>query len=164
MRELRKDWSFFGLEGLQKTDMNTFHEDLERGKAIERKTLEVIRKKYPSASLIEAFKGYDIWIPELHKSVEVKYDPMSNETGNIVVEIEMNGKASALITTTADFWLFYDDHVFMLMKPMSIVNLIFQLKLQYKEFVGNGDRSSKKAFLVPKEKLFQRGITLEVCK
>jgi hypothetical protein len=38
------------------------------------------------------------------------------------------------------------------------------LKLQYKEFVGNGDRSFKKAFLVPKEKLFQRGITLEVCK
>ena len=144
--------------------MNTFHEDLERGKAIESKALEVIRQKYPSASLIEAFKGYDIWIPETHKSVEVKYDPMSNETGNIVIEIEMNGKASALITTTADFWLFHDDHVFMLMKPMSIVNCIFQSKLQYVEFVGNGDRSPKKAFLVPKEKLFQRGITLEVCK
>ena len=141
--------------------MNTFHEDLERGKAIERKALEVIRKKYPSASLIEAFKGYDIWIPETHKSVEVKYDPMSNETGNIVIEIEMNGKASALITTTADFWLFHDDHVFMLMKPMSIVNLIFQLKLQYVEFVGNGDRSSKKAFLIPKEVLFKCGKQLE---
>ena len=73
--------------------MNTFHEDLERGKAIERKSLDVIRKKYPCASLIDAFKGYDIWIPELHKSIEVKYDPMSNETGTIVVEIEMNGKA-----------------------------------------------------------------------
>jgi hypothetical protein len=45
--------------------MNAFHIDLERGKAIESKALEVIRKKYPSASLIEAFKGYDIWIPEL---------------------------------------------------------------------------------------------------
>jgi hypothetical protein len=141
--------------------MNTFHQDLERGKAIERKALEVIRKKYPSASLIEAFKGYDIWIPELHKSVEVKYDPMSNETGNIVVEIEMNNKASALITTTADYWLFYDDHVFVLMKPMSIVNCIFQSKLQYVEFVGNGDRSLKKAFLIPKATLFQCGKQLE---
>jgi len=117
--------------------MNTFHKDLERGKEIESKALDVIRKKYPSASLIEAFKGYDIWIPELHKSVEVKYDPMSNETGNIVVEIEMNGKASALITTTADYWLFYDDHVFVLIKPMSIVNFIFQEKLTFVEFVGN---------------------------
>jgi len=141
--------------------MNTFHQDLERGKAIERKALEVIRKKYPSASLIEAFKGYDIWIPELHKSVEVKYDPMSNETGNIVVEIEMSGKASALITTTADYWLFYDDHVFMLIKPMSIVNCIFQEKLTFVEFVGNGDSSRKKAFLVPKHLLFQHGKQLE---
>jgi hypothetical protein len=141
--------------------MNTFHKDLERGKEIESKALDVIRKKYPSASLIEAFKGYDIWIPELHKSVEVKYDPMSNETGNIVVEIEMNGKASALITTTADYWLFYDDHVFVLIKPMSIVNFIFQEKLTFVEFVGNGDRSSKKAFLVPKHLLFQCGKQLE---
>jgi hypothetical protein len=141
--------------------MNTFHQDLERGKAIESKALAVIRKKYPSASLIEAFKGYDIWIPELHKSVEVKYDPMSNETGNIVVEIEMSGKASALITTTADYWLFYDDHVFMLIKPMSIVNCIFQEKLTFVEFVGNGDSSRKKAFLVPKHLLFQHGKQLE---
>jgi hypothetical protein len=141
--------------------MNTFHEDLERGKAIERKALDVIRKKYPCASLIEAFKGYDIWIPELHKSIEVKYDPMSNETGNIVVEIEMSGKASALITTTADYWLFYDDHVFVLIKPMSIVNCIFQEKLTFVEFVGNGDRSRKKAFLVPKHLLFQHGKQLE---
>jgi hypothetical protein len=141
--------------------MNTFHEDLERGKAIERKALDVIRKKYPCASLIEAFKGYDIWIPELHKSIEVKYDSMSNETGNIVVEIEMSGKASALITTTADYWLFYDDHVFVLIKPMSIVNCIFQEKLTFVEFVGNGDRSRKKAFLVPKHLLFQHGKQLE---
>jgi hypothetical protein len=141
--------------------MNTFHQDLERGKVIEGKALAVIRKKYPSASLIEAFKGYDIWIPELHKSVEVKYDPMSNETGNIVVEIEMSGKASALITTTADYWLFYDDHVFMLIKPMSIVNCIFQEKLTFVEFVGNGDSSRKKAFLVPKHLLFQHGKQLE---
>jgi len=141
--------------------VNTFHEDLERGKVIERKALDVIRKKYPCASLIEAFKGYDIWIPELHKSIEVKYDPMSNETGNIVVEIEMSGKASALITTTADYWLFYDDHVFVLIKPMSIVNCIFQEKLTFVEFVGNGDRSRKKAFLVPKHLLFQHGKQLE---
>jgi hypothetical protein len=141
--------------------MNTFHEDLERGKVIENKALEVIRKKYPCATVIDGFKGYDIWIPELHKSVEVKYDPMSNETGNIVVEIEMNNKASALITTTADYWLFYDDHVFVLIKPMSIVNCIFQEKLTFVEFVGNGDRSLKKAFLVPKHLLFQHGKQLE---
>lgn len=135
----------------------TFQQDLERGFEVEYAVLEIIRKKYPSASLINAYKGYDIWIPELHKSVEVKYDPMSNETGNIVIEIEMNGHLSALSTTTADFWVFHDDHVFVMMKPMSIVNCIFQNKLQYVEFVGQGDTSKKKAFLVPKDVLFKHG-------
>ena len=141
--------------------MSSFNEDLERGFEIEFAVLEIIQKKYSSASLIHAYKGYDIWIPELHKSVEVKYDPMSNETGNIVVEIEMNGHLSALSTTTADYWVFHDDHVFVIMKPMSIVNCIFQNKLQYVEFIGEGDRASKKAFLVPKELLFKHGKKLE---
>lgn len=139
----------------------TFQKDLERGISVELKAIEMIQKKYPCATLVNAYKGYDIWIPELHKSVEVKYDPMSNQTGNIVVEIEMNGKASALITTTADYWLFHDDNVFVLMKPMSIVNCIFQLKLQHVEFVGEGDKASKKAFLVPKDVLFKCGKQLE---
>jgi hypothetical protein len=141
--------------------MNTFQVDLERGINVELKALAMIQKKYSSATLVNAYKGYDIWIPELHKSIEVKYDPMSNETGNVVVEIEMNGKASALITTTADYWVFYDDHVFVMMKPMSIVNCIFQQKLKYVEFVGDGDTKSKKAFLVPKDVLFKCGKQLE---
>ena len=139
----------------------TFQQDLERGINIEAKALAMIQKRYPCATLVNAYKGYDIWIPEIHKSVEVKYDPMSNETGNIVVEIEMNGKASALITTTADYWVFHDDHSFVMMKPMSIINCIFLLKLQHVEFVGEGDTKSKKAFLVPKDRLFKCGKKLE---
>lgn len=141
--------------------MNSFNTDLDRGIAIEHRVLAIVQKKYPSASFVNSFKGYDIWVPETHKSIEVKYDPMSNDTGNVVVEIEMNGKASALITTTADYWVFHDDHVFVIMKPMSIVNCIFQHKLQYVEFVGEGDTASKKAFLIPKKWLFNCGKLLE---
>jgi len=137
---------------------NTFQQDLSRGINIENKLLEIIRKKYPSASLIHKYKGYDIWIPETNKSIEVKYDPMSNQTGNIVIEIEMFNKSSALITTKADYWVFYDDNKFVSIKPMDIVNCIFLNKLIYKEFIGNGDTKSKKAFLVPKEILFKYGV------
>jgi hypothetical protein len=136
---------------------NTFQHDLKRGIDIEVKALAIIQKKYPSASLINKFKGYDIWIPELHKSVEVKYDPMSNETGNIVIEIEMFNKPSALMTTEADYWIFYDDNNFVLIKPIDIVNCIFINKLVYREFTGTGDNVSKKAFLVKKDILFKYG-------
>ena len=58
--------------------VNTFKRDLERGVEVERMVLEIIRKKNPCATLVDAFKGYDIWIPELHKSVEkyMRFTPM----------------------------------------------------------------------------------------
>jgi hypothetical protein len=137
--------------------MNTFKNDLDRGLNIEKKVLLMIQNKYPCACLVNAYKGYDIWIPETHQSVEVKYDPKSKETGNIVIEIEMYDKPSGLMASTADWWVFYDDEIYIIMKRNSIINCIFMNKLQYVEFVGTGDTRSKKAFLVPKNILFKYG-------
>jgi hypothetical protein len=141
--------------------MSSFQADLARGQDVEKFILKILQRHYPSASLVNAYKGYDIWIPERNEGIEVKYDPMSNKTGNIVVEYEMSGKDSALLTTEASVWIFYDDHVIISIKPQQIVKCIFDLKLTYREFVGNGDRNSKKAFLVPKEELFKYGKELK---
>jgi len=135
----------------------TFQTDLQRGLEIEERVLAILRKKYPCATLVNAFKGYDIWIPEIDKAVEVKFDPMSKETGNIVVEIEMYGKNSGLMATQADYWVFYDGEMFVIMPVKNIFKCIFESKLQYVEFVGNGDTRPKKAFLVNKNTLFKYG-------
>lgn len=139
---------------------NKFREDLDRGLAIEKQVLGLLLPKYPSATIVNAYKGYDIWIPEINKSIEVKSDLKSNYTGNFVVEIEMSGKLSALMTTTANYWVFYDGASFLWIRPMDIVNCIFQNKLTYVEFVGNGDRNSKKAFLIKKEMLLRYSINM----
>jgi hypothetical protein len=65
----------------------SFAADLQIGQDIELKVLALIQRKYPCACVVDRFKGYDIWIPELHQSVEVKYDVMSCQTGNIVMQI-----------------------------------------------------------------------------
>jgi hypothetical protein len=135
--------------------IDTFHIDLERGFVIEKKALQLIRKKYPSASLIHKFKGYDIWIPETNQGIEIKYDPMSNKTGNLVVEIEFNKKDSALLTTTADYWMFYDDIKWIVIKPMQIVKCIFHNQLTWKNFQAIGDTKSKIAYLIKKDLLMQ---------
>jgi hypothetical protein len=137
--------------------MNTFHEDLEAGLAIEQRVLQILQKQYPCATLINAHKGYDIWIPEIHKSVEVKSDQKSQHTGNFVIEIEMYGKPSGLMSTTADVWVIYDGEIFFKITPRNITKCIFLNRLQYVEFVGNGDTQVKKAFLVPKNILFKYG-------
>lgn len=137
--------------------MNTFHKDLARGMEVEQKVCTMLQRTYPCATLVKAFKGYDIWIPEISKSVEVKYDPMSNKTGNIVVEIFMYNKPSALLTTTADFWIFHDDIEFVSIQPKKIIECILLNELPLRSFIGNGDSVAKKAYLVPKELLFSYG-------
>jgi hypothetical protein len=141
--------------------VDTFHRDLQRGLKVEEEVLEIIKRKNPCATMVEAFKGYDIWIPEIHKSVEVKYDEMSAKTGNICIEIEFNKKPSALLTTTADWWIIYDGEKYMNFTPMRIVECIFQNKLTYKEFIGTGDSKSKKVFLINKHILYQYGTEIK---
>jgi hypothetical protein len=139
----------------------SFAADLERGLEVEIKVLKVIQKKYAQAHIVTALKEYDIWIPEIEKGIEVKYDPMSCQTGNIVVEFEMNGSPSALMATGADWWIFYDGEVMFSITPKEIIQVIFNTKLTHVQFVGSGDRSVKKAFLIPKDWLIEKSRILE---
>ena len=137
---------------------NTFKQDLSIGNLIEKHVLLNIQKKYPKSFLMEGYcKEYDIWIPEKNIGIEVKFDAKSNFTGNIVVEIEMFNKPSALITTKADSWIFYDKHKFVSIKVIDIYNCIIQNKYQYTTFIGKGDTQPKKAFLIKKELLYSYG-------
>ena len=87
----------------------SFKEDLAAGREVEEYILKRIQEKYPQAKLMEGyFKEYDIMIPEINKTVEVKSDVKSLHTGNYVIEVAFDGKESALSTTTADWWVFYD--------------------------------------------------------
>ena len=128
----------------------SFSEDLKAGKEIEELILSIIQKKYPKAKIMEGyFKEYDIIIPEINKTVEVKSDVKSLETGNYVVEVAFDGKPSALSTTTADYWVFYDSECLVWITPENIWRAVKGFPLR--EFVGKGDEKSKNAYLCPKE-------------
>ena len=64
----------------------TFKDDLYIGKEVEKKVLGLINQKYPLAFMINGkFSPYDIFIPEVSQSVEVKSDQKSQYTGKLVV-------------------------------------------------------------------------------
>lgn len=146
--------------------MSSFHESLEVGKKSEELVLNRIKTKYPSAYIKDGyFKDFDIFIPEIDTSVEVKKDFMSKYTGNVVVEVQMNGKLSALSTTKADWWVFHlDDEEFIFIKPDQIRDMIHRERLTPVEFVGKGDYASKIAYLVKKNILFVYGNHLIIRK
>lgn len=141
----------------------TFKRDLKRGKHHEEVILKRIQKEYPRAYIMEGyFKPYDIWIPEINKAVEVKSDEKSKYTGNIVIEVEFDGKPSALSTTEADWWVIYDGEAYVWFTPKGINDCIIDNNLTVATFVGKGDTKQKKAFLVKKDLLYKYLIRIDM--
>ena len=139
--------------------MNTFRRDLKRGEQVELALLSMIRKKYPKAYKVKGyFKDYDIYVPELKKSIEVKSDEKSKYTGNIVVEVSFNGKPSALSTSKADYWVWWDGECFSWFTIDLIKKCLKDTKTPVRTFIGKGDSKSKNAYLVKKHLLYKYAI------
>jgi len=134
-----------------------FADSLVEGKRSEQIILSMIHSKYPNAFIKEGYhKEYDIMIPEINKTIEVKKDFKSQYTGNIVIEIEMNNKKSALSTTTADWWVIHTDNCTLFwISPKDINKIIEKENFKPVEFIGKGDTISKIAYLIPKEYFFK---------
>jgi len=133
-----------------------FQESLTSGQKSEKIVLKTIRNKYPKAFIKEGYhKEYDIMIPEINQTVEVKKDFKSKYTGNVVIEVEMNNRPSALFTTTADWWVFHlDDKELVWVTPDKLKHLIKYEDYKPVEFIGRGDTISKVAYLVTKKDLY----------
>lgn len=140
--------------------MNNFDKRLPEGEEIEKKALERIQKYYPKAYKKEGnFPYYDIYIPEIKSSVEVKSCPRCHEYGYVVIEFEMNGKQTALCVSRADFWLIWDGKKFHSLRKGDILHCIFVNinKIKYWDGAMDGDSSAKKAWLIPPDLLFNYG-------
>lgn len=134
--------------------MTHFNTSLSVGKIRENEICNFIRRKYSLAFVVDGyFKGYDIYIPEVDKSIEVKQDYKSYYTGNFLVEIEFEGIESGLSTTIADFWVFVDRQYYIWVTPETLWLLINERNLKPKKFIGKGDTKEKKAYLIPRKML-----------
>ena len=129
--------------------------------------LKTVQTKYPCAVLIDGkFKEYDLFIPEKNKKIEIKGDYRSCETGNIIIELMMFDKPSALLTTKADYWIqIFSDG------PDDFCRLIFdtstvkRLARKYKHTARYGGDYNKSRFvLIPLKDLFKRENTKHVRK
>jgi len=126
------------------------------GDIIESEVLSVLKKVYPEAYIDNTGRvnsDRDIHIPEKNISIEVKGDYKSKETGNIVVEVEFNGKPSALSVTKSDYWVFIDGERMIWLTPLMIYRFLEQNEYRRTSFVGSGDSVAKFAYLVSHESL-----------
>jgi len=133
-----------------------FDRDLRIGKNYEYIVLHNLQKKFPAAFKIEgAFKEYDIFIPEKEFGIEVKFDGKSNETGNILIELEFPiGTLSGLSTTKSKYWIITDGKDYFSITPDSIRKFAKENNIQSRPIRGQGDLQPKLVWLLPKQKFF----------
>lgn len=118
--------------------MRTFKDRLRAGIEVEERVLKLIKVKYPCSTRIEGqFPDYDIWVPELHRSVEVKLDSKSIETNNVCI------KCLDLSRTKADWWVIYNVKRYMWSTPELLKQCIKINKIDQKVINGN------RVYLIP---------------
>ena len=128
-----------------------FNESKKVGDIIENEILKKIQKKYKNAFIDDRgkkFSDWDIFIPEINQGIEVKGDYKSKLTGNLVIEVEMYDKPSALSITKATYWVIVDGFRIIWIKPIEIYRFIEKKQYRRSSFVGDGDIVTKYAYLI----------------
>jgi hypothetical protein len=129
-----------------------FTEDLKKGKGIEHKICNLIKRKYPSAFVVEGYcEGYDIIVPEIGITVEVKFDEENEKTGNYIIEAESGGKPSGISVSVADWWVIVNKNIIIWITRLALEYLIRNYKLI--SFFPKDNKREKKAYLIPANEL-----------
>jgi len=88
-----------------------------------------------------------------NKKLEVKRDSWVGRTGNIAIEFKSRNKASGIMTTQADYWVFifskeYQDKVMLIVETQRLkeVTREYAIKGSIKEM---GDDNTSMAVLIP---------------
>lgn len=134
----------------------TFNKALLQGKQVEQLVLDRVRENDPFAIIIDGkFPQFDIYSPSTNTRIEVKSDLKSQETKNFLIEVHHYGKASALLISEADIWVFYDGQYLIWVKPSKIKNVILEKGLPQRTLVGDGDTVPKRCYLVPTKDIIE---------
>lgn len=121
--------------------MNKFYkEDLPYGEVGEMFVLNIINKKYPMGYKMEGnFSEFDIMIPEIEMTVEVKRDKNTDRTGNVFIETYCNKVESGINISKADYWAYLTKSMLYWIKSTSLKLCISKYEIpEYKNLQIDG--------------------------
>ena len=134
--------------------MTEFDTSLSVGKLREAELIEFFQSKgHKPIPIPGKFSGFDFFLANTKQGYEVKQDWKAHYSGNLVVEVEMYGKRSGLMATTADWWIFDTKTEFIFITPKQLKDLIVEQNPPLRQFTGKGDTQPKKAYLIPVQRI-----------
>ena len=93
----------------------------------EEEILKKLQKKYPKTFIDDIGKAnskWDLFVPEINEGVEVKIDFKSNYSHNILIEVEFDGRLSALSLTEAKYWVIITGYRYIWITPLQIYRFL----------------------------------------
>ena len=133
--------------------MTEFETSLSVGKLRESELIEFFKSKgHKPIPIPGKFSGFDFFLANTKQGYEVKQDWKAHYSGNLVVEVEMYGKRSGLMATTADWWIFDTKDEFIFITPKQLKDLIGEQNPPLTQFTGKGDNQPKKTYLIPDQR------------
>ena len=131
-------------------------EELKKGERIEIEFLKIIQKKYPKARKIRGYwKDYDIYVPETGETYEVKYDIMSDRTGNFAFEYKHKGEWSGIATTKSNYWVQADEDYFYVFKTNDL-KMFLRASWKYLQRIDGGDNKWSRLIIIDKDDITNR--------
>ena len=137
---------------------NDFKADLARVKPVENEVCGLIKAKYPTAYVVEGDeKGFDIVVPEIPATAEVKFDEASNRYPNFFIETasrlpDGEWKPSGLSVTKSNWWVQVNDTHVVWIYTESLRYLI-ESEWKLKELEFYKVNPPKRGYLIPQGKL-----------
>lgn len=138
-----------------------FTKDIELGHEAEEAVLAQVKTIFPQAYRVDGYEPrWDIVIPELQKTIEVKNDIMAGQTGNLAIECQKKtGAPSGIMVSEADFWVIIADDEMLLMGREALKNYVTVGNFRK---VWGGDRNSAEMYLVPLAKIRQQDFLFKI--
>lgn len=139
--------------------MSEYPESKEVGNVGEKEILRKILPKHPDAYIDDIGKAnskWDIFLPRANYGIEVKMDFKANYSKNILIEVEFDGKLSALSLTEAKYWVFITGYKYIWITPLQIYRFLEMNPAFGRTTVrGRGDNVDKTVHLPPLQNFLQ---------
>jgi hypothetical protein len=139
----------------------SFDDDFKTGRWFEEKWYKILKPYIQDLVWVQVWeKRWDLYSDNKNIGFEIKGDIVSQNTGRLVVEIEMPpGKPSALSTTKSKYWIFDTGREHFIVRSNDLKELIKDHKPDI--FTGRGDKEPKKAYRIGNKYISKIGISLE---
>ena len=120
---------------------------LEEGEAVEEELLSVLKQVDEGSKRVDALSTHDIEIKT--KTIEVKYDKMSDNTGNFAFEIWSDREFSGLTVCTADYYVMVTRYSYYFLETTKLKQFLGANKALLKTQMG-GYNNLSCMILIPK--------------